>query len=51
MQNLPSDSVEPVEQGLLTQRETGQAMVIRGLKKHFGEKKAVDGLDLDIFEG
>jgi ATP-binding cassette subfamily A (ABC1) protein 3 len=26
-------------------------MMIRGLRKHFGSKVAVDGLDLDMFEG
>jgi len=43
--------IEPVDASLLHQQETGQAMLVRGLRKQFGSKVAVDGVDLDMYEG
>ena len=45
------DAVEPVDHNLETQKENGKAMIVRGLVKKFDEKVAVDGLNLDIYEG
>lgn len=44
-------NIEEPDPGLLKQIEGGQAMVVRGLRKHFGNKVAVDGIDLDMFKG
>mmetsp|Transcript_16037 Transcript_16037/g.15964 ORF Transcript_16037/g.15964 Transcript_16037/m.15964 type:complete len:735 (-) Transcript_16037:2082-4286(-) len=46
-----NDKIEDADPQLLKQIESGQAMVVRGLRKHFGGKAAVDGLDLDMFKG
>ncbi|MEU6405997.1 ATP-binding cassette domain-containing protein [Streptomyces sp. NPDC046985] len=32
-------------------RRTGDAVTVRGLVKHYGETKALDGVDLDVREG
>ena len=45
------DAVEPVDHNLETQKENGKAMIVRGLVKKFDQKVAVDGLNLDIYEG
>jgi ATP-binding cassette subfamily A (ABC1) protein 3 len=45
------DSVENVDSALESQKNNGKAMIVRGLSKRFQNKIAVDGLDLDIFEG
>ncbi|CAG9311641.1 unnamed protein product [Blepharisma stoltei] len=42
-------NIEDPDPLLLKQIEANQAMTVRGLRKHFGDKIAVDGLDLDIF--
>lgn len=44
-------NIEKVDYNTEQQKNSGKAMVIRGLKKHFGDKKAVDGLELDIYDG
>ena len=43
--------LEPVDASLLHQQDSGQAMLVRGLRKQFGSKIAVDGIDLDMYEG
>jgi oleandomycin transport system ATP-binding protein len=35
----------------MTREKTTNAVEVRGLVKHFGETKAVDGIDLDVREG
>ncbi|CAM9541397.1 unnamed protein product [Ascophyllum nodosum] len=50
------DSVEPVEERLKTQVETGDCVAIRGLTKEYknstgGSKLAVDRLDLTMYSG
>ena len=45
------DAFEPEDHNLETQKENGKAMIVRGLVKKFDEKVAVDGLNLDIYEG
>ena len=44
-------NIEEIDQGLAGQIESGQSMKVRGLRKHFDDKVAVDGLDLDMFRG
>ena len=48
---MENQNIEPIDQSLIAQIENGQAMKVRGLCKHFDDKVAVDGLDLDIFKG
>jgi ATP-binding cassette subfamily A (ABC1) protein 3 len=45
------NSVEPVDSALESQKQSGKAMIVRGLSKFFSNKVAVDGLNLDIYEG
>ena len=47
-ENLNMEPTDPALQGQLDQ---GFAMKVRGLRKHFDDKVAVDGLDLDMFKG
>ena len=48
---MENQNIEPIDQSLIAQIENGQAMKVRGLRKHFDDKVAVDGLDLDMFKG
>ena len=48
---MENQNIEPIDQSLMSQIENGQAMKVRGLRKHFDDKVAVDGLDLDMFKG
>eukprot|EP00358_Blepharisma_japonicum_P005429 CAMPEP_0202940626 /NCGR_PEP_ID=MMETSP1395-20130829/752_1 /ASSEMBLY_ACC=CAM_ASM_000871 /TAXON_ID=5961 /ORGANISM="Blepharisma japonicum, Strain Stock R1072" /LENGTH=1359 /DNA_ID=CAMNT_0049635207 /DNA_START=1192 /DNA_END=5271 /DNA_ORIENTATION=- len=50
-ENKANKNFEEPDPGLLKQIEANQAMVVRGLRKHFGNKIAVDGIDLDMFRG
>ena len=45
------DAVEPVDEILEAQKSSGKAMIVRGLGKKFSNKVAVDGLNLDIYQG
>jgi ATP-binding cassette subfamily A (ABC1) protein 3 len=45
------ENIEGVDNSLQRQIESGKAMVVRGLRKHFGNKIAVDGIDLEMYEG
>ena len=42
---------EPVGNTLLRQKEQGESIEIRGLRKTFGEKTAVDNLSLSMYSG
>lgn len=42
---------EPVSDALKRQAQEGKSIEIRDLRKHFGEKVAVDGLNLSIYNG
>jgi len=46
-----NQNIEDIDQVMAGQIESGQCMKVRGLRKHFGDKVAVDGLDLDMFKG
>lgn len=46
-----NQNIEEIEPSLKAQIDTGVSMKVRGLRKHFGDKVAVDGLDLDMFKG
>ena len=46
-----NQNIEDIEPSLQNQIESGQSMKVRGLRKNFGDKTAVDGLDLDMFKG
>ena len=43
--------VEDVDSALQIQKQTKQAMIIRGLCKNFGERKILKNINLDIYEG
>lgn len=43
--------VEPVTEALRAQSLAGDGIEIRGLRKQFGEKTAVDGLSLSMYKG
>lgn len=43
--------IEPVSDTLKQQSKDGQSIEIQGLRKDFGEKIAVDGLDLSMYSG
>lgn len=45
------ENIERVDNSLQRQIESGKAMVVRGLRKHFGNKIAVDGIDMEMYEG
>ena len=45
------DAVEQVDEILEAQKSSGKAMLVRGLEKRFSHTVAVDGLNLDIYEG
>lgn len=42
---------EAVPEVLLRQEDTGECLKVRNLVKHFGEKKAVQGVDLTMYNG
>lgn len=44
-------NIEELDPALETQLKNGQAMEVKGLRKHFEDKVAVDGLDLSMFKG
>ena len=46
-----NQNIEDIDPVLFNQIESGQSMKVRGLRKNFGDKVAVDGLDLDMFKG
>jgi ATP-binding cassette subfamily A (ABC1) protein 3 len=46
-----NENIEPYDRVLQSQLDQGQAMKVRSLRKRFGDKTAVDGLDLDMFKG
>ena len=45
------DANEQFDDVLEAQKASGKAMIVRGLKKEFKNKLAVDGLNLYIYEG
>ena len=45
------DNVEPVDPSVEKQKDSNKALLVRNLTKAFGNKLAVDMLDLDIYEG
>ena len=45
------NSVETADPSLETQRASGKALIVRELTKKFGNKIAVDRLNLDMYEG
>jgi hypothetical protein len=47
-QDIPN---EPVGQALLRQKSDGKSIEIHQLRKQFGEKNAVDGLNLSMYNG
>jgi ATP-binding cassette, subfamily A (ABC1), member 3 len=51
--NTTDDStpIEPVSDALKQQTRDGESIEIRSLRKDFGEKVAVDGLDLSMYNG
>ena len=48
---LSNSNIEPIDRALQSQLDLGIAMRVRSLRKRFGDKTAVDGLDLDMFKG
>ncbi|OMJ95245.1 hypothetical protein SteCoe_1460 [Stentor coeruleus] len=51
MEMKENQNIEDIDQMFINQVESGVSMKVRGLRKHFGDKVAVDGLDLDMFKG
>ena len=47
----PNIPVEPVSEALRMQAQEGKSIEIHDLKKRFGEKTALDGLNLSIYNG
>mmetsp|Transcript_3366 Transcript_3366/g.4864 ORF Transcript_3366/g.4864 Transcript_3366/m.4864 type:complete len:1961 (-) Transcript_3366:133-6015(-) len=47
----PNIPIEPVSDALKEQESEGRCIQIKGLKKQFGEKTAVDGLNLSMYNG
>jgi ABC-type uncharacterized transport system ATPase subunit len=50
-ENKNSDNFEPVSDQLKRQMQDQKCMKVRGLKKKFGEKYAVNGINLTIYQG
>jgi ATP-binding cassette subfamily A (ABC1) protein 3 len=49
--NVDDEAIEDVDPSLESQKSAGKAMIVRNLSKKFGNKVAVENLNLDIYEG